>query len=112
MAGEQWHLQVEIHLTLRWRRLPHSLLLPYVKILSYACILSSSLPLLPMVLTGPLLEGRLSLPLLCLALGRFAILRNKALQATQRAIATKAFEVDVSVGFGGANTDGGVTHLM
>jgi hypothetical protein len=47
-----------------------------------------------------------------LALGRFAILGHIAVQAPQRAVATKAFEVDIRVGVGCPDIDGGVTQLM
>jgi hypothetical protein len=47
-----------------------------------------------------------------LALGRFAILGTIALQAPQRAVATKMFQVDVRVGVGRPDTDGSVTQLM
>jgi hypothetical protein len=58
------------------------------------------------------LEACLLLRLSGLALGRFAILGTIALQAPQRAVATKTFRVDVRVGVGRPDTDGSVTQLM
>lgn len=57
-------------------------------------------------------EACRALRLLGFALGRFAILGQIGLQAPQRSMAAKAFEIDIRVRIGRLDTDGRMTQMM